>query len=131
MIQPQHHKWIANLLGYTFEVIYKPSWENKAVDALSRMSSTVHLNQLIATVLIDLLIIKEEVKNDLKLSEIVVELEKNKDDASYFTLHQGMLRYKNRLVISKTTTLQPTILCTCIMILLLGGIQGIYALIRN
>ena len=37
VIQPQYQKWIAKLLGYSFEVVYKPDLENKAVDALSRM----------------------------------------------------------------------------------------------
>ena len=29
VIQPQHKKWIAKLLGYTFEVVYKHGLENK------------------------------------------------------------------------------------------------------
>ena len=37
VIQPQYQKWIVKLLGYSFEVIYKPILENKASDALSRM----------------------------------------------------------------------------------------------
>lgn len=48
VIQPQHQKWIAKLLGYTFEVIYRPGKENTAVDALSIMPPTVHLNQFTA-----------------------------------------------------------------------------------
>ncbi|KAA0062047.1 Retrotransposable element Tf2 [Cucumis melo var. makuwa] len=60
VIQPQYQKWIAKLLGYSFEVVYKPRLENKAVDALSRVLPTVHLNQLSAPVLIDLAKIQEE-----------------------------------------------------------------------
>ena len=33
LIQPQHKKWTANLLGCTFEVVYKPELENKTADA--------------------------------------------------------------------------------------------------
>ena len=76
------------------------------------MPPTVHLNHLTTPILIDLLVTKEEVKNDLKLSEIIAELEKNEDGALDFTLQQRMLRYKGRVVISKSSTLLPTILHT-------------------
>ncbi|TYK26199.1 transposon Tf2-1 polyprotein isoform X1 [Cucumis melo var. makuwa] len=64
VIQSQYQKWIAKLLGYSFEVVYKPNLENKAVDALSRVPPTVHLNHISALALLDLAIIQEEVKND-------------------------------------------------------------------
>lgn len=87
-------------------MIYKPGLENKAADALSRMPKTVHLNHLTAPALIDLSIIKEEVMNDPRLSEIITELEKDEGSVSEFTVQKG------RLVISKTSTLLPTILHT-------------------
>lgn len=42
VIQPQYKKWIAKLLGYSFEVMYKLRLKNKAADALSRVPYTVH-----------------------------------------------------------------------------------------
>lgn len=62
VIQPQYQKWIVKLSGYTFEVVYKPGLENKAADRLSRMPPTVHLYNLTAPTLIDLLIVKEDGK---------------------------------------------------------------------
>ena len=53
---------IAQLLGYSFEVVYKPGLENKAADALSRIPPIVHLCNLTAPTLIDLKLIKEEVE---------------------------------------------------------------------
>ena len=60
MIQPQYKKWIVKLLGYSFEVMYKPGLKNKAGDALSRVPLTVHRNHMSAPRLIDLTIIQEE-----------------------------------------------------------------------
>lgn len=45
--------------------------------------------------------------------EIIVELQKNEGGVTDFSLHQqGMLRYKGRLEISKSSTMLPTILHT-------------------
>ena len=70
VIQPQYQKWIAKLLGYSFEVVYKPGLENKAADALSRVPLVAEINQLTVHTLIDLKVIKEEVMKDEFLKEI-------------------------------------------------------------
>ncbi|TYK22628.1 transposon Tf2-1 polyprotein isoform X1 [Cucumis melo var. makuwa] len=87
--------------------------ENNAVDAISRMPPTMHLHNLFAPTIIDLKVIIEKVERDSKLQKVIVELN---DQEEYvegkFSLQEGMLRYKNRLVISKPSTLIPTILHT-------------------
>lgn len=110
VIQPQYHKWIAKLLGYSFEVVYKPGLENKAADALSRVPPTVFLNQLTAPTLIDLKIIKEEVDRDGKLKEIIMKPQN--EEVKNYSLQQGILRYKGRLVIAKTSSLIPNVMHT-------------------
>ncbi|KAA0046563.1 Transposon Tf2-9 polyprotein [Cucumis melo var. makuwa] len=96
VIQPQYQRWIAELLGYSFEVVYKPGVENKAADALSRMPPTAQLCSITAPVLLDLKTIKEEVEKDVKLQKVIAELsvEQEQND-SKFKIHNGMLRYKN------------------------------------
>ena len=108
VIQPQYQKWIAKLLGYSFEVVYKPGFENKAEDTLSRVPPTVHLNQLTTPNLIDLKVIREEVEKDEHLKEIISKIQK--EEVTNYTLQQGMLRYKGRLVIAKNSSLIPTIM---------------------
>ena len=39
-------KWIAKLIGYDFEVKYKPGKENNAADALSRVAGSPSLDAL-------------------------------------------------------------------------------------
>ena len=60
--------------------------------------------------ILDLLVIKEEVEKDVKLKEIIKKSQ-NEDVADY-SLQQGILKYKNRVVISKSLTSLSTILHT-------------------
>ena len=93
VIQPQYQKWIAKLLGCSFEDMYKPALKNKAANALSRMPPTVHLCNLSAPTIIDLKIIKEEVENDSKLKKIIEELGSQEEQAEgKFSMQQGILR---------------------------------------
>ncbi|TYK04251.1 Transposon Ty3-I Gag-Pol polyprotein [Cucumis melo var. makuwa] len=85
VIQPQYQKWIAKLLGYSFE--------------------------LTAPALIDLKIIKEEVERDARFKEILLKLQNGKE-VQNCALHQEMLQYKGRLVIANKSSLIPAILHT-------------------
>ncbi|KAL0539950.1 hypothetical protein IC582_024172 [Cucumis melo] len=109
VIQPQNQRWIAKLLGYLFEVVYKPGLENKAANALSRIPPTVHLSQQTAPALLDVAIIREEVEKDPSLQEIIKLMEEQKLEIPYYTMQQGVLKFKGRLVFSKSSSLLPTI----------------------
>ncbi|KAL0544648.1 hypothetical protein IC582_019766 [Cucumis melo] len=109
VIQPQHQKWIAKLLGYSFDMVYKPGLENKAADALSRAPPTAHLNHISAPALLDLVIIQQEVDNDNHLKSIKTRILDQQEEIPDFTMHQGILKYKDRLVLSKSSTLIPTV----------------------
>lgn len=113
VIQPQYKKWIEKLLGYSFEVIYKLGLENKVTDALSRKPPDVQLCGISVPVIINLKTIKEEMENDLKLQKVIVELnELREQEDGKFSIQNGMLKYKNRLVLSKNSTLIPFVLNT-------------------
>ena len=113
IIQPQYQKWIAKLLGYSFEVVYKPGAENKAAEALSRKPAEVHLFGLYVPITIDLEVIKKEVFQDPKYVKIVEEIKQLEEPAeSKYSLQNGMLMFKNRLVILKNSSLIPVILDT-------------------
>ncbi|KAA0039091.1 Transposon Ty3-G Gag-Pol polyprotein [Cucumis melo var. makuwa] len=113
IIQPQYQKWIARLLDYSFKVVYKPGAENRATDALSRKPDEVQLFGLSVPVTIDLEVIKKEVSQDPKYEKIVEQIKQIEEPTeSKYSLQNGLLMYKNRLVILKHSSLIPVILDT-------------------
>ncbi|KAL0548958.1 hypothetical protein IC582_013436 [Cucumis melo] len=111
VVQPRYQRWLAKLLGYTFDVEYKPGVENKAADALSRITPAVQMCTITVPVPLDLQIIKEEVEKDIKLMKIIAEMNGNMaPQDSKFKIYNGMLKYKDRLVISQSSKLIPQIL---------------------
>lgn len=87
--------------------------ENKVANAFSRLSPTVEWNNISTTNIVDLKTIKEEGKKDPKLKNIVAETDGlGVATEGKFAIRHGMLKYKNRLVISKSSVLIPTILHT-------------------
>ncbi|KAA0034862.1 Transposon Tf2-9 polyprotein [Cucumis melo var. makuwa] len=98
VIQPQYQNWIAKLLGYSFEVVYKPSVENRAANALSRMPAEVELKGLSVLVTVDLELIKKEVHQDPKFQKLMVELRELEDrQGSKYSHQNDVLKYKDRV----------------------------------
>jgi hypothetical protein len=46
MVTLEQQKWVVKLLGYDYEILYKPGRENSAADALSRVTGSLILNAL-------------------------------------------------------------------------------------
>ncbi|KAL4010950.1 hypothetical protein IC575_027992 [Cucumis melo] len=113
VIQPRYQKWIAKLLCYSFEVVYKPRVENRAADALSRKPDEVQLFGLSVPITVDFDVIKKEVFQDPKYEKIIRQIEQSEElNESNYSLQKGLLMYKNRLVILKQSSLIPVILDT-------------------
>lgn len=108
----EYQRWVSKLLGYAFDIEYRPGLENKAADALSRLPPVAHLAHLVVPTLLDIDVITREVQSDPNLSIVINRLQNDPYDTSRFSLQRGILKYKGRLVISKTSSLIPTILHT-------------------
>lgn len=46
IVTPEQQNWVSKLLGYDYEIVYKPGKENHVADALSRVSGSPSLNSL-------------------------------------------------------------------------------------
>lgn len=66
---------VVKLMGFDFEIQYKPGLENKAVDALSRMDSTAALLAMTLPHVVQLENVDAQVLADERLRAIVVDLQ--------------------------------------------------------
>ncbi|XP_010541181.1 PREDICTED: uncharacterized protein LOC104814705 [Tarenaya hassleriana] len=115
-VSMEYQRWLTKLLGYDFQIVYRPGVENKAADGLSRMPHNTILEPtcmgLAITIPrnIQLVEVEKEIGEDSDLKEIVSKLKEGETKVGKYHLLQGMLRYKNRLVVSKHSSFIPTIL---------------------
>ncbi|KAL0539505.1 hypothetical protein IC582_023720 [Cucumis melo] len=111
-VQPQFQKWLTKLLGYDFEILYQPGLQNKAADALSRVKLPAEFHSLMAHGLLDIDIVTREVEKDEELQGIIEILKEDPDGKANYQWKAGNLFYKGRLVLSRKSTLIPSLLHT-------------------
>ncbi|XP_045803285.1 uncharacterized protein LOC123896906 [Trifolium pratense] len=108
---PDQQCWLAKLLGYQFEVRYKPGLENKAADALSRCYDETELNSIVSYPTWDekqkLL---DEIATDPYIQNMIKKVQDNPNDKPGFVVKQGVLLYHDRLVISPHSPSIPWLL---------------------
>lgn len=98
-------------MGYDFEILYQPGLNNKAADALSRRPDTEELMIITTPALIDVVIVQKEVHED-ELQAVVQKLLTDPSSVKKYSLEQGKLLYKGRLVLSSKSTFVPALLTT-------------------
>ncbi|PNX95310.1 hypothetical protein L195_g018500 [Trifolium pratense] len=108
---PDQQGWLAKLLGYQFEVKYKPGLENKAADSLSRCYDEAEYSTLISyPTWVDRKRLLEEIAQDNEIQNLIVTLQANPDAKPGYHVQNGMLFYHDRLVISQKSPSIPLLL---------------------
>ena len=103
---PEQQKWASRLIGYNFDILYRPGRHNQAVDFLSKPPSSVFL--AISSPVPEII---TKLKNNYQTT--TGQLEKNKligIPNSDFNFHNDLLYHGQRLYIPSTTNLRPFIL---------------------
>ena len=67
----EYQRWLTKLLGFDFDIVYKPGLENKAADALSRKMTVTELYAVSVSTVLQLEKIAEEVDHDPELQLII------------------------------------------------------------
>lgn len=103
----EQQRWISKLLGYDFEIKYKPGIENKAADALSRKLQKVALSTVQFYEWED---IEAEVEQDDGLKKIMQKLVADPTSHTGYKLYKGRLYYNGRMVVPRNSSKIPLIL---------------------
>lgn len=98
------------MLGFDFEIQYRPGLENKAADALSRRVGVLELMALSVPKAIQLEDITSEVDRDQRLSEIREEVLNGSTEHSDYTVTQGRLLRQGKLVLPADSPLREVIM---------------------
>ena len=64
VVEGEYHKWLLKLMGYHFDIQYKPGKENTAADALSRLPTEVTLATISVPFVLDFGELEEQVVDD-------------------------------------------------------------------
>ncbi|KAL4570019.1 hypothetical protein LXL04_025668 [Taraxacum kok-saghyz] len=108
---PDQQNWVAKLLGYDFDICYKPGRENRVADALSRRDEEGELKVSFSyPVWAQGAKLLEEISADQEIQKQREAYEKNPLKFPDFLVRNGVLFYKNRLVISKCSKFIPELI---------------------
>lgn len=109
-INMEYQKWLTKILGFDFDIHYKPGLENKAADGLSRKSAVPELFAVSVPVSIQLEEVGSEVGRDEELSKIMEDLSRDLNSHPNYSMVQGRLLRQGKLVLPKTSQLIGVIL---------------------
>lgn len=108
-VNMEYQKWLVQLLGFEFDILYKPGCENKAADGLSRSMSglSCSLNTMLLSLtspsVLQLQDIYHEIDGDPSIQLLLGKVKDNSVTSVNYQVVEGRLWYKRRLVIPKTS----------------------------
>lgn len=107
LFNEEQFKWATKLIGYDFEIQYRPGKENSAADALSRRVTFAAVSVVQMDDWADW---EVEIQQDPRLLSIRQDLITCVDAHPGYELRNGLLFYKGRLVLPKESSRIPLLL---------------------
>jgi hypothetical protein len=123
LVQGIQHKLLIKLLGYNYTIEYKKDHENKATDALSRRPHHINLMAISTTIPLWITEVLDSYIEDPKCKEVEEQLQVTPSVIPNFTLSNGILIYKGKILIGSTTDLRMRLI-ESFHSLALGGHSG-------
>lgn len=107
----EYQRWVSKLMGFSFDIQFKPGISNRVADALSRKDGEyIEFKALLSVSEVDWTKLDAEISNDALLQQIREEITTGTKVHEGFTIYEGKLLYKNRFVIPRTSVLTSELL---------------------
>jgi hypothetical protein len=108
----EKQKWVTEILGYDFEIVYKKGKQNVVVDPLSRKDEDVEAFLCSISIIQAKSIIeaRDEWKNDEKVWTLIQRLHQNSSASDTFTWKNDSLWYKDCVYLCKNSQIKPKVL---------------------
>ncbi|KAM0014322.1 putative nucleotidyltransferase, Ribonuclease H [Helianthus debilis subsp. tardiflorus] len=106
---PEQQKWLGKLLGFDFDIVYRPGTQNSAADALSRVPSG-HLLAISAPVPSLLHDLSNAAKSDPEFTDLMHRCTADPLNFPEYTLKDGLLLFKGRLIVPHNMDLRQQLL---------------------
>lgn len=111
VVSHEQQKWLVKMLGYDFDIVYRPGCENKAADTLSRKPIRAEELRVISfAVPVSVDAIQEETLKDEKLKGVIQDLLSGTAIHVGYELKKGSLMYKGRRVMPRGSRLVQLLL---------------------
>ncbi|KAL4564447.1 hypothetical protein LXL04_028511 [Taraxacum kok-saghyz] len=121
-VTEDHQKWLSKLLGYNFDIMYKPGRENGVADALSRKTTEVDLATL-TTSKVNWDALWADLAADTELQIIKDKIATSHNAPVGYTVHQDRVLFKGRLVLPAGSK-WILVLCQAFHDSIIGGHSG-------
>lgn len=109
-INMEYQRWLTKILGFDFDIQYRPGLENKTADAFSRRGVVTELHVLSVSTVVQLEEICKEVDRDEELQKLITELKLDAKSHPDYSLVQGRLLKQEKLVLPRDSPLTKVIL---------------------
>lgn len=96
----EYQKWVFKLMGFSFNIQYKPGATNRIADALSReFGSHVELGAWVTACSVNWTTLLPQIQNDPFIQQLQKDVQEGRQIPKGYSVEHGVLRYKGRIVI--------------------------------
>ena len=105
LVAIEYQHWLTKLMGFDFEIQYRPGLENKAEDALSRIPGKAELHAISIPSWVDWAQLRSDISKDPQLQQILHSLSQDPGAKPSWELFHGNLFYQGKLAIPVSSSM--------------------------